>query len=412
MNNESAAGPAAGHVAGPATRATPGTPGERPARRPYVLVSAAMSVDGHIDDTSPERLLLSSPEDFDRVDELRAASDAILVGAGTLRADDPRLEVRSAERRAARQARGLPEHPLKVALAGHGGLDPELRLWQSGGDKLVLAPDAAVPALRRQLGARAEVLGTGPGLDPARVLDALAERGIGRLMVEGGGAIQSLFLTAGLVDEIQLAVAPFFVGDPGAPRFAPPRAGAVFPQDTLHRMTLLGTEVLGGDIVVLRYAARRGDADVVSRDDVEWMRQAIELSYSCPRSDTAYSVGAIVVAADGTELARGFSREGGDAKVHAEESALAKLDASDPRLRTATIYSTLEPCSVRASRPSPCAELIRAAGVGRVLLAWREPALFVADCQGVELLEAAGATVLELPELSAEARAVNAHLVS
>ncbi|MEY9937064.1 dihydrofolate reductase family protein [Streptacidiphilus sp. MAP5-3] len=400
MNTESAAA------------ATAGAPGDRPARRPHVLVSAAMSVDGHIDDTSPERLLLSSPEDFDRVDELRAAGDAILVGAGTLRADDPRLEVRSAERRGARQGRGLPEHPLKVALVGHGGLDPELRLWQSGGDKLVLAPDAAAPALRTQLGARAEVLGTGPELDPARVLDALAERGVRRLMVEGGGAIQSLFLTAGLVDEIQLAVAPFFVGDAEAPRFAPPRAGVVFPQDTLRRMTLLGTEVLGGDIVVLRYAARRSDADVVTRDDIAWMRRAIELSHSCPRSETAYSVGAIVVAADGTELAPGFSREGGDDKVHAEESALGKLDASDPRLRTATIYSTLEPCSVRASRPSPCAELIRAAGVGRVVLAWREPALFVADCQGVELLAAAGATVLELPELAAEARAVNAHLVS
>ncbi|SEL66401.1 dihydrofolate reductase family protein [Streptacidiphilus jiangxiensis] len=379
--------------------------------RPSVLISAAMSVDGHIDDAAPERLLLSSPEDFDRVDALRAAYDAILVGAGTLRADDPRLEVRDEARRAARVARGLPEHPLKVALVGHGGLAADLRLWQSGGAKLVLAPDAAVAGLRAELGERAEVVGTGAGLDPARVLDALAARGVRRLMVEGGGAIQSLFLTAGLVDEIQLALAPFFVGDAAAPRFAPPVAGAVFPQDAAHRMTLLGAQSLG-DLVVLRYAARRADASRVTTADVDRMRLAIELSRECPASETAYSVGAVIVAADGTEIACGFSREGGDDKVHAEESALGKIDLTDPRLRTATIYSTLEPCSVRASRPHPCAELIRAAGIGRVVLAWREPALFVADCQGVELLEQAGATVVEIPALAEEARAVNAHLVS
>ncbi|WP_052434153.1 dihydrofolate reductase family protein [Streptacidiphilus melanogenes] len=383
---------------------------ELPPARPFVLISAAMSVDGHIDDATDERLMLSSPEDFDRVDALRAESDAILVGAGTLRADDPRLEVRDAARREARVARGLTEHPLKVALAGHGGLSSELRLWRSGGAKLVLAPDGAVPGLRASLGSAAEVVGTGAEFDPARVLDALAARGVRRLMVEGGGAVQSLFLTAGLVDEIQLAVAPFFVGEGSAPRFAPP-TGAAFPQSATQRMTLLGTETLG-DIVLLRYAARRSDASLVTQADVGWMRVAIDLSRQCPPSETAYSVGAVIVAADGTEIARGFSREGGDDKVHAEESALGKIDPADPRLRTATIYSTLEPCSVRASRPSPCAELIRAAGIGRVVLAWREPALFVADCQGVELLEAAGATVLETPALAEEARAVNAHLVS
>jgi 5-amino-6-(5-phosphoribosylamino)uracil reductase len=382
---------------------------EPPPARPFVLISAAMSVDGHIDDATGERLLLSSPEDFDRVDALRSGSDAVLVGAGTLRADDPRLEVRDAARREARVARGLPEHPLKVALAGHGGLAPGLRLWQSGGAKLVLAPDAAVPALQESLGGLAEVVGTGAELDAERVLDELAARGVRRLMVEGGGAIQSLFLTAGLVDEIQVAVAPFFVGDASAPRFAPP-VGRAFPQDAARRMTLLGADTLG-DIVVLRYAARRSDAARVTDTDIAWMRVAIELSRQCPPSETAYSVGAVVVGADGEEITRGFSREGGDDKVHAEESALGKIDPSDPRLRTATIYSTLEPCSVRASRPSPCAELIRSAGIGRVVLAWREPALFVADCQGVELLEAAGVTVLETPGLAEEARAVNAHLV-
>ena len=93
-----------------------------------------------------------------------------------------------------------------------------------------------------------------------------------------------------------------------------------------------------------------------SQDDARWMRLAVELAWLCPPSDSAYSVGAVIVAADGTELSRGFSRES-DPVVHAEESALAKLgpgapgapDApGDPRLPGATIYSTLEPCSLNA----------------------------------------------------------------
>src|SRR5580693_3236663 len=97
--------------------------------RPYVLLSAAMSADGYIDDASPRRLVLSGPEDLDRVDEVRAGCDAILVGAGTIRADDPRLLVRSAARRAARTARGLPSTPLRVTLTSGGDLDPAARFF-------------------------------------------------------------------------------------------------------------------------------------------------------------------------------------------------------------------------------------------------------------------------------------------
>ncbi|MFC1416574.1 dihydrofolate reductase family protein [Streptacidiphilus cavernicola] len=372
-------------------------------RRPHVLLSVAMSIDGHIDDRTPERLLLSSPEDFDRVDQLRADSDAVLVGAGTLRSDDPRLLVNSPERQAAREARGLPAQPLRVALTGSGDLDPGLRFWHHGGDRVAYAPDAAVAKLAERLDGLAEVVGTGPGLDPGAVLDDLGARGVGRLMVEGGSAVHTLFLTAGLVDEVQLAVAPFFVGDDAAPRFV--RAGT-FPQDALHRMTLAGTGALG-DTALLRYTVARPP---LSAADRHWLALAIEESRLCPPSETAYSVGAIVVAADGTELARGHSRED-DPRTHAEEAALAKLDPADPRLGTATLYSTLEPCSRRASRPVPCAQLIRASALRRVVLAWREPGLFVANCEGVELLEQAGFAVLECPELAAAARSVNAHLV-
>ncbi|MGW6875851.1 deaminase [Streptomyces xanthophaeus] len=151
------------------------------------------------------------------------------------------------------------------------------------------------------------------------------------------------------------------------------------------------------------------DTSATHERDMYWMRRAIDLSKLCPASAGAYSVGAVIVAADGTELSFGYSRET-DEHVHAEESALAKLAQGDPRLAGATIYSTLEPCSQRRSRPLPCAQLIVAAAVPRVVIAWREPALFVADCVGVEQLAEAGVAVIELPELASEAKAVNSHL--
>lgn len=140
------------------------------------------------------------------------------------------------------------------------------------------------------------------------------------------------------------------------------------------------------------------------------MRLAVSLAWQCPPSDTAFSVGAVIVDAAGTELSRGFSREGGDPVVHAEESALGKLSPDEPRLAGATIYSTLEPCSQRKSRPRTCTELIIAASLARVVISWREPALFVADCQGYELLSQAGLAVTELPEFAADAAAPNRHL--
>ncbi|HWN31983.1 MAG TPA: dihydrofolate reductase family protein, partial [Pseudonocardia sp.] len=100
--------------------------------RPYVLLSAAVSVDGYLDDASLERLMLSSPEDFDAVDEVRAGVDAILVGAGTVRADNPRLLVRSAELRRERVARGRPASPTKVTLSTSGELDPAAAFFTAG----------------------------------------------------------------------------------------------------------------------------------------------------------------------------------------------------------------------------------------------------------------------------------------
>lgn len=217
--------------------------------RPYVILSCAMSLDGLIDDVSDERLLLSNEADFDRVDELRASCDAILVGANTIRRDNPHLLVKSDARRQAREARGMPPYPVKVTITGTA-FDPDLRFFTSGGEKLVYSPSCVVERVQARLGDRATVVGAGEkAVDFAAMLHDLAGRGIQRLMVEGGSTIHTQFLTHGLVDELHLAIAPFFVGQPGAPRFV---NSGVFPQDAQHRMVLHEMRQIG-DIGFLRY---------------------------------------------------------------------------------------------------------------------------------------------------------------
>jgi riboflavin biosynthesis pyrimidine reductase/pyrimidine deaminase RibD-like protein len=466
--------------------------------RPYVLLSCAMSVDGCLDAPGGERLVLSGAADLDRVDDERASSDAIMVGAGTIRRDDPRLLIRSPERRAARTADGRPAHPIGVTLTASGDLDPAARFFSGegaaggtgvgaaggtgvgaaggtgvgaavgvGGDaaggvsgkaaggigvaagvggeaaggasrdrpaRLVYCASPVAARTRRRLDGLAEVVDAGSRSALAAVLADLFRRGVRRLMVEGGADLSRQFLTGGLADELQLVIAPFFVGDPRAPRFAGPGR---YPYGPGHQMALAEVREVGA-VVLLRYllkapvtgsapqagsgtvdAARGvgvtepvpghgapGTAGEATKADRGWLGEAIELSRRCPPSATAFAVGALVVAGDGTVLATGYSRES-DPHDHAEEAALAKLDPADPLLAGATLYSSLEPCRFRASRPRPCAELIIEAGLRRVVIAWREPPVF-APGGGAALLAEAGITVVEIADLAAQARAVNA----
>ncbi|MGW0562796.1 RibD family protein [Streptomyces sp. NPDC003016] len=220
--------------------------------RPYVLLSAVVSVDGCLDHLSPGRLLLSSDEDFDRVDQVRADSDAILVGARTVRRDNPRLLVSSKARRTQRTAGGKPEYPLKVTVTATGDLDIGLKFWHCGGDKLVFTVDRAVEKVRATLDGVADVVSVGSGLDWGLVLDELGRRGVGRLMVEGGGSVHTQLMAQNLADEVHFAVAPLLVGHSGAPRFLDT---ADYPGGAAGRMKVLETRMVG-DVVLIRYAPK------------------------------------------------------------------------------------------------------------------------------------------------------------
>ncbi|GAA4346385.1 RibD family protein [Angustibacter luteus] len=221
------------------------------AERPYTVLSCGMSVDGYLDDATGERLVLSNDADLDRVDEVRAGCDAILVGAATLRTDDPRLLVRNASRRAGRVARGLPASPTKVTVSRGGQLDPCRAFFRLGDtEKLVYCASQGLALAHDRVGPVATVVDAGSPVDLAWVSQDLHARGVRRLLVEGGGTVHTQFLTGDLADELQLVVAPLFVGDSRAHRFV---GDGKFPWHRDRRAALADVRRIG-DVVMLRYA--------------------------------------------------------------------------------------------------------------------------------------------------------------
>jgi 5-amino-6-(5-phosphoribosylamino)uracil reductase len=231
--------------------------------RPYTVLSCCASIDGYISGAA-SRLRLSNDADFDRVDAVRASCDAILVGAETLRIDNPRLLVRSEARRDERAARGLPESPIKVTVTRRAELDRQADFFNLGDtEKIVYCASPWAADARSRLGSVATVVDAGDNVEMRTLSTDLAARGVGRLMVEGGGTVHTQFLTDDIADELQLTVAPVFIGNSDAPRFV---QDGVFPWNPAHRAELVDVRKLG-DVVLLRYAlssrfqeAERGNA--------------------------------------------------------------------------------------------------------------------------------------------------------
>lgn len=197
-----------------------------------VYVSVAVSIDGYIDDGSSERLLLSSPEDLAEMRAAREQCDAILVGAQTVRRDDPTLRSKGA----------------RVTLTQSGDLNPDARFFDGSVRTIVLCPRERTDALRAKLGDRAEVVGVN-SFEPAAIIAALQDCGLRSLFVEGGTRVLTAFLASGTFDRLRLAIAPFFVGDAGAPRLV---NAASFLNNARHRLVLKSARALG-DVAVLEY---------------------------------------------------------------------------------------------------------------------------------------------------------------
>jgi 2,5-diamino-6-(ribosylamino)-4(3H)-pyrimidinone 5'-phosphate reductase len=187
-----------------------------------VVVNAAMSADGKLSHRGREQVAISGPADFDRVDRLRAESDAVLVGVGTVLADDPHLTLDDPELVDERLARDESAHPARVVVDSRARTPPDARVLDDAATTYVLLSDAApgeqVADLRD---AGAEILVAGDErVDLPAAFDALADRGIDQTMVEGGGEIIFSLFDAGLVDELTVFVGPRIIGGRDAPTLA------------------------------------------------------------------------------------------------------------------------------------------------------------------------------------------------
>ena len=188
----------------------------------HVVVNAAMSADGKLSTRRREQVAISGSEDFERVDELRASVDAVMVGVGTVLADNPSLTLDDSDLIAAREERGESPHPARVVADSHARTPPDARVLDGAAETYVLVAEEEPVEHRESLDAAgATVVVAGENrVDLPDALDALAARGVDRLMVEGGGELIFSLFADDLVDELSVYVAPQIIGGRDAPTLA------------------------------------------------------------------------------------------------------------------------------------------------------------------------------------------------
>ena len=214
----------------------------------HVTVNAAMSADGKLSSRRREQVKISGPEDFARVDRLRAESDAILVGIGTVLADDPSLTVKNDDLVAARDERDEPSHPARVVADSRARTPTDAQVLDGEARTYVLVSEAA-PAERRDTLETAGAHVVVAGDDRVRLpeaIDALADEGVNRLVVEGGGEVIFSLLEAELVDYLSVFVGPLVIGGRDAPTLAD---GAGFVAE-LPTLALEGVERLDDGVLL------------------------------------------------------------------------------------------------------------------------------------------------------------------
>ncbi|APW99480.1 diaminohydroxyphosphoribosylaminopyrimidine reductase [Halobiforma lacisalsi AJ5] len=189
----------------------------------HVVVNAAASADGKLSSRRREQIAISGEADFDRVDRLRADSDAVVVGVGTVLADDPSLTVKDAERRKRRQEAGKPGNPARVVVDSRARTPPDAEVADDAATTYVCVSEAAPVDRRLALSERADTELVTAGEERVDLLPAFAalqEEGLEQIMVEGGGELIFSLFEAGLVDELQVFVGPKVIGGRDAPTLA------------------------------------------------------------------------------------------------------------------------------------------------------------------------------------------------
>ena len=239
----------------------------------------------------------------------------------------------------------------------------------------------------------ATVISTSEAITAKYIVTELEKRGIERLMVEGGAEVLRMFLDEGMADTLRLAVNPRLrLGG---------RGGASLDAAPLQSIPHTCEQVDGMEVTT--YTLHPD----TTGEDLRYLRMAIDEGRKCTPSPTSYCVGAVVATADGRIFA-GYTHET-SATHHAEQEAIAKALAAGAVLRGAAMYSSMEPCSRRASEPESCTQLIIRHGFARAAFALYEPDCFVC-CRGALTLREAGVDVRAYPALAGGVWEANAHL--
>lgn len=225
--------------------------------RPFVFINVAMTADGKIDTFARNGAAISSQRDKERVDKLRAESDAVMVGGRTLLDEDPKLTVKSEILRAERVARGLTPNPIKVGVVTKAEFNSPSKFLYEGGAGIVIftthrTSNEQLAFLRSQ---NAEVfVHAGERVDLREMMQTLHTLGIKRLMVEGGATLNFELIRLGLVDEVSAYVAPMIFGGESAPTMA---AGVGLERGAAVPLKLLRVENWDDGGVLLHYKIER-----------------------------------------------------------------------------------------------------------------------------------------------------------
>lgn len=225
--------------------------------RPFIFINVAMTADGKIDTVARRGAAISSPRDKERVDRLRAESDAVMVGGRTLLDEDPKLTVKSQALREERVSRGLAPNPIKVGIISDANLKIHSKFLHEGPARVVIfttnrTSRDQLETLRAQ-GAELHVHPPGR-VDLPKALETLKRLGVNRLMVEGGATLNFELLRLGLVDEVQAYVAPMIFGGETAPTMA---AGAGVERGEAVPLRLIDVERWEDGGVLLKYLMER-----------------------------------------------------------------------------------------------------------------------------------------------------------
>jgi len=341
---------------------------------PFVFIKCAMSLDGYLSDTTDKRLILSNTKDFAELEKIRESCDAILIGAETLRKDNPKLILKSGKKL------------IKVTITASGNLDLNNNFFKLGeSEKIVYTTNSVAAKLKKEI-PNATIVSINEKINLVNILEDLHRRGIKRLLVEGGSSIVRQFLNENLVDKLQVSIAPITLGDKGV---------AKINIEDFTKHLFLQSEKHLDEMIIHTYNKQR-----VNNETTKWIKYVIDLSKKCPPSDTAFSVGAALVNEKGDLIADGYSQEINN-ETHAEEVIFEKIKDKNLDLFETTLYSSLEPCNTRLSKKESCVDLILRHRINHIVFAATEPPIFV-EGHGAERLQKAGKNIIRLTEYEDE----------